>query len=827
MVSFKEKAKELEELGHSFSELVPWLVKLNGDKILCKDGSVMCSFIIEGHDKSGKTKEETDQWYNTLDRAYRTISDEKVMVWWSLLKRKTNVYPYGEYDNKFSKIVDDEYRKSISRYNIYTKRTYLTMLVRPSIGSGRYLETYVRNINNGASSLEAIKLTLKQALNAKERGMVDAEEIIKQMHELDEYANSFQGAAIGLTLRKLKDEELMAHLGELVSPATDPARKIKISKQTYIDDYLPSNTIDVNGDHLVFSGPQHEKIISVFSPKLMPEDWPEFSEPGMIDCLSEVDSELNITIAMKMVSPIMAKKYANSAKKHHITLQKGIFTLAKEAILKVKLDEEINKDRQKFASEIEGALDGMSYNPAAAFVNLSLTLIADSLSEMEEATSASVKALNQAELVPFRERIHLLSSWAGTLPGQWMQSLRWAFLIGGNLSDLSPITSKDIGDPVNQHLSNFFGKKCNSLALFMDEDFSPYYFNFHRGDLPHALVLGPSRAGKSIFDTLNITFWQKYGGQTIIFDKDSTCKISTLLQGGNHLDPLTDFKLNPFVHMTTNKDWQWGVSWISKLLEANKQPPLNPEDQKQLTLSLETFRAFPDKDKRLLTLANLLPNNLSLRLEPWIGNGKFSVYFDNEKDDFEFSKFVCIEMSEIMKEEDVARAFMDYAFWRIDKWLKGNLPTIIYIEEAWFMLMNEKFAAQLNDWLRTLAKKEAFVVMCTQSLDEVAKSSAFAAIIDNIQTRFYLPNPSVGAHIDLYREKLGLNDAVIELIKTSTPKQDYILVTPELVRILKIPLNKKVLAVLRSDKKAQQVFTKWQSSGRDDWRDQYVNEMSA
>lgn len=95
----------------------------------------------------------------------------------------------------------------------------------------------------------------------------------------------------------------------------------------------------------------------------------------------------------------------------------------------------------------------------------------------------------------------------------------------------------------------------------------------------------------------------------------------------------------------------------------------------------------------------------------------------------------------LLKEPVVAALFIEYAFYSIQIRLDGK-PTVIYIEEAWFMLAYERFAAGIDNWLRTLAKKKnAFLIMATQSLSEVANSKIFASIIDNIPNRIFPAKP--------------------------------------------------------------------------------------
>lgn len=153
-----------------------------------------------------------------------------------------------------------------------------------------------------------------------------------------------------------------------------------------------------------------------------------------------------------------------------------------------------------------------------------------------------------------------------------------------------------------------------------------------------------------------------------------------------------------------------------------------------------------------------------------------------------------------------------YAFFCIDEMLTLDptaaiKPTLIYLEEVWYLLKNKKLRERFDNWLRTLAKKNAIVGMTTQSLAEIADSDIFTTIIDNIQNRIFLPNPSVMAHLDLYRDKFQLNDEQIERIRTAKRKVQYYFVNPEgMSRMVNVKFPPEMLACLRSDQLARMKY---------------------
>jgi type IV secretion system protein TrbE len=101
-------------------------------------------------------------------------------------------------------------------------------------------------------------------------------------------------------------------------------------------------------------------------------------------------------------------------------------------------------------------------------------------------------------------------------------------------------------------------------------------------------------------------------------------------------------------------------------------------------------------------------------------------------------------------------------------------PTLIIIDEAWVVLANTTFGAKLEEWLRTLRKKNAAVVLATQSLSEIANSPCRDVILESCPTKLYLLNAEARnpQTRELYR-KFGLADRQIDIIAEAAPKRDY------------------------------------------------------
>jgi len=144
---------------------------------------------------------------------------------------------------------------------------------------------------------------------------------------------------------------------------------------------------------------------------------------------------------------------------------------------------------------------------------------------------------------------------------------------------------------------------------------------------------------------------------------------------------------------------------------------------------------------------------------------------------------------------------LSYLFHRIDQRLDGR-PTLIVLDEAWIMLANSVFGAKLEEWLRTLRKKKAAVVLATQSLAELANSPHRDVILDSCPTKLYLPNPEAAnaASQELYR-RFGLTDRQTGIVAGATPKRHYYYVSPLGRRLFQFALGPAALAFIGAGSK--------------------------
>lgn len=826
MLNVKKIAKNYEASARSYAELVPFMAQIAPDMVINKDGSLLVSYAMTGVDQEGLPQSEVDRYANLVEHAFRGFT-ERFTVWFTVDRRRIEEYPESKFSDPVSAWVDEHWQHQFTTRGQFQNFLYLSVLYTPPGGADGYMEKVAHFVkNDGASLLTALGKAAITSISKQRTFDFEANQLIAFIADFEEKLSTFEQTVLDVDLQRLHDSELLGFLHRRCSP-TSYQKRVKVPEiPAYLDSYLPGDQLISRGDTLRFRGSEGDKHIAAMSLK----DWPDWTHPGILDDLLAIPGELTISQVYRFADNIKAKSFIEGIEKHNRAMQKTLFGYLKEAITHEESNQ-INHGRVLLAQDASDALTEMtSLNRSYGHYNLTVVTYGDDPTEAETTLRNVNQVLQRRGYLTVRETMHLLSAFVGTIPGQWGELVRWYFVSSANIADLAPVRTLGIGKKTNDYFKDQRGDGVEqpALTVLATEFNTPYFFNFHQSDLAHGLCIGPAGAGKTSFMNFLISQFQKYEPcSTIIFDKDYSCRIASVMQGGTHVDmglnSDSQVKLNPMRLLGEAHSRSWLTNWLEMLL-TSKGYRMRSTDLDNLKNALDQVAAQPQEMWRLQSLSPFLSRELKEELHPWVSSGAYAKYFDNTEDTFELGNKTCVEMGGLFTNPTIATLFIDYAFYCIQQRLDGR-PTFIYIEEAWFMLANEQFASGIDNWLRTLRKKNAFVIMATQSLQEIANSPIFASIIDNIPNRIFLPNAHAMTHADMYRDLFQLNDEQINRIRNAIPKRNYYIVTPKMSRMVDVSLPKEIMAVVRSDTRAQKVFVKHWRSGEEDWRNNYLKEI--
>lgn len=168
-----------------------------------------------------------------------------------------------------------------------------------------------------------------------------------------------------------------------------------------------------------------------------------------------------------------------------------------------------------------------------------------------------------------------------------------------------------------------------------------------------------------------------------------------------------------------------------------------------------------------------------------------------------------------------------YLFRRIEQRLDGS-PTLVLLDEAWSYLQHALFRERLRDWLKTLRRKNAAVVMATQQISDVAHSDISDVILENCPTKILLPNAECKSPgMREFYERIGLNERELDLVQVSIPKQHYYVVSKLGRRMVDLGLGRVALAWFGvNGREERQIVESLQEEYPDRWRTEWLKLKS-
>jgi type IV secretion system protein VirB4 len=309
--------------------------------------------------------------------------------------------------------------------------------------------------------------------------------------------------------------------------------------------------------------------------------------------------------------------------------------------------------------------------------------------------------------------------------------------------------------------------------------------------------------------------------------------VATLLQDGVHIDLNRDVKngtkMAPLSMIGDDHHHPFIVNWVMEMIESGRNGVMcSPAEIDRITAGI---RGLAELDPKFWTLSNLVPSlgpELGAFLGRWIQGGSDGNWFDNPPEDVELGRHVCFECKDLFSNKIVASLAMSYLFYIIEG-LLDDTPTIVSIEETWFFLDNERFAQKIDNFLRTLGKRNGSLWIVTQTMKEIEECSIRNSIMSNVPNTIYLPDRNIMQSADLYRDVAGLLDEEIVRIANATEKRHYYLKTPSISRMLELELPEEIVVFLSAGSRVRQVFNKHYETRTTvpEWKANYFNEMTA
>ena len=312
-----------------------------------------------------------------------------------------------------------------------------------------------------------------------------------------------------------------------------------------------------------------------------------------------------------------------------------------------------------------------------------------------------------------------------------MFNLRQLWVSSANTSDLSLVFTSGAGEPRNIFLGTEY------LAVLETRQGTPYFLNLHRDDVGHSVVLGAIGSGKSFFLCFLVAQIQKYNPFTFIFDLGGSYKSLTALLGGTYLKigpESSGVSINPFCLSLTKENHQFLFSFVRVLAESSGYH-LNTQDERDLYSQIGNLYEIDPSQRRLGTLANILNRPLGEALGKWVGSGQYGKVFDNAEDKLTFSRFQAFDFEGLERVPELLEPLLFYVLHRASTAVQdarnATILKAFVVDEAWRFFRNPIIRGYITEALKTWRKRNAVMILATQSSDDLLRSEMLATVAES------------------------------------------------------------------------------------------------
>lgn len=840
MLNLRRLSQGYNARTRSYAELLPWFRLVTDGVVLNTDGSLMAGLEFDGLDLESTGAQEVQAALGSLEAAMQAFDDTCTL--WSFLDKRSHSYAddgqVSPMANEVARWADALWREHVQAGGPRRLRHVVFVASQPFSGAHGFMEELSLRMSEHDEALPRAAWRTLQARVRREEQIVRLQgRVLGAIARFEDRLRQFVDTlGARLPLRRLAGQALLAELSNRCNPAS-PRDRVSLPPDDlyFLNTLLPTDTPLREADGLIrFEGAARTVHVQMHSVK----GYPGVASNDDVERILAIPADFTLAQMYRFLDRERARRMVQDLEAHYRSSVKSPLVQIVEKISGVQ-SQRVNTGQQVLADDAQSALveatvDGVGFG----YHTMVVQLLAERREQLQHASRAVYGALAGSGWGLVRETLNAFGAFAATIPGAASAVTRTSLVSTRNLADLTVVRTLKAGLARNAHLSEQRGVPSPALALLPSATDVPQMFNLHVGDVGHFMIVGPAGQGKSTLVNFLLLCWQRYAPcRVIVIDKDRSNHLTITALGGRHVDLArageVGARMNPARWLAERRHWPQLRAWIEVAMRAVDAQPLLPSEIRQLDLALamaaqQHAQGSPATMSLIHALLDGQNKALAQRLHPWTRQSeRYGALFDNEHDEFELGEITGIEVGGVLREPAVASAFFAYLFGVVDEIVDSRRPTLIYLEEAWYLLGDPGFRAIFEDWIRTMRKRNAAVGLATQSVRDIASTPLSSVLNDNIRTRLFLPNLQALDSLDVYRDAFGLEPREIEIIRSATPKRHYYLVQDRLRRLLDVRLPPRILALTRSDPRAREIFERERQRGGPAWLERYVQEVCA
>ncbi len=684
------------------SDFVPYACLVDPSTIATKDAELLQTIKITGLNYD---KQAHGDLRSAIRRAIReAIPDERYAIWLHTLRRKQSSASHAHFPDSFSGKIDEAWRATQSSAIAYTNELYVSVVLASE-------STSLKNFD-----------VFKSSLLPKRDRLERTEALLERLRELNQTSQAMLsilrpfGARLMTTVERdgIFYSEQVEFIEKLINLEERP---MPVSERD-LSMVLTSGEITFGFNAMeVRTGAGVRRFAAILTLK----EYKESTLKG-IDQFLEIPCELIVSQCFDFTAAAKAQEdYEKQAR-----------------YLRYSGDRELSK-----WIEIDRLMNDAEAHSLKAFgqQQTTLFLIAPSVNQLESSVRLVQRALNKLGLIVVREDLRFEECYWSQLPGNFTF-----------ISRQQPVDTEHLAGFVNLQaapMGNATGSPWGApVTLFNTVQQAPYYFNFHRQQSAHTLILGKPHQGRTTFTHFLLSQTRKLPVSIWYLDVRGRGAAWMKAIGGQVLTPGTaECKLNPLHMAETPANREFLALWLSTLIDPSGRQ-LNRTTLTYFQAVVDQVLTLPVAQRRISTLIAIIRQDdalLAKALEPFASGNAYGELFDMPEDNFSVSKLCNWQLGAWMKEPTTRIPLTGYLLHRLTASLNGS-PTMLVLDEGFDILDTPLFSARIGPWLDYLSQNNAGTMVVTGNIEDAALRPYANLLAQRVATIFALPdaNPESG-----------------------------------------------------------------------------------
>jgi type IV secretion system protein TrbE len=773
MVSLRRILRDYCDAGSVNGLLALWGF-VDDVTFLTKAGDVGLVYRLRGVDYEGLSHPQRQGLAHRFEAALRLL-DERCRVYQYLVKRRAGLFAAGSCK---SPIAHEAMRRRAAYLNgrrddLHDLSLYLVLLYEAPHAARQ--STELRNF------WRSPKLALRAWLSTNQTMHLLDSELDRAIGSLHHKAQGFEVQIGEFGPIRLEKNAAFRFFRELLNYEPSVVEAAHLTHDTHLDYFASDSAIDCHRDHLMVG----DRIVKVLSMKEPPSQTFAF----LLQDLYEVPGEFIACLEWQRISSERMRRDVQSRRRHFFNKRVSMVNyVSSETRSEDMLVDDSASTTVRQLGEVLTELE--VHGHFFGHCSLALVLHGTDPRELQHQTAEAMKAIAVHDGSLFEETYNLLNAWLSIVPGNGAHNLRRLALLETNVADLSFLFTLDRGEAISSHLGR------DALAIFETPHRTTYAFNLHVQDVGHTLVLGATGSGKSFLLNFLITHAQKYAPLTVVLDVGHSYRKLAALLGGRYLElglRQHAVTINPFALEPTPEHLHFVHAFVRVLLEGDDGYRISDPEDREIYEAVENLYVLDRAQRRLFTLASLLPRVLAARLQKWIGEGRYASLFDNIEDTITVEQLQVFDFEAMRAYPVLLEPLLFYVLHRVVARIQDPADAttlkVCVMDEAWRFIQHPTLRTYVQEGLKTWRKHNAAMILATQTAEDFASAELLRTIVESCPTKLLLANPALDR--DHYAELFQLNDMELDLLRSLIPRQQILLKRHDLAKVLTLAVDAK------------------------------------